>query len=90
MEEIPEPPVVRGDCLPGGINEARPCQWTGCRYMMATKTGAGICVLDEADKGGLTLEEIAEMFGLTRERIRQIEAMALTKLRRRGTLHVLL
>jgi DNA-directed RNA polymerase sigma subunit (sigma70/sigma32) len=57
---------------------------------MGTKTGDSVCVLDEADKGGLTLEEIAEMFGLTRERIRQVEALALAKLKRRGTLHVLL
>ena len=70
--------------------EARPCLWTGCRYYMGTKTGDSVCVLDIADQGGITLEEIAEMFGLTRERIRQIEALALAKLKRRGTLHVLL
>lgn len=31
----------------------------------------------------MTLEEIAEVFGTSRERIRQIEAMALRKLRAR-------
>ncbi len=25
-------PKTRGDCLPGGCNEARPCQHTRCRY----------------------------------------------------------
>ena len=90
VEEVPEPPVVRGDCLPGGSNAARPCLWTGCRYYMGTKTGNSVCVLDIADQGGITLEEIAEMFGLTRERIRQIEARALVKLKRRpGTQNLL-
>ena len=36
----------------------------------------------ELTRGNFTLEEIAEMMGLTRERVRQIEAMALRKLRR--------
>jgi DNA-directed RNA polymerase specialized sigma subunit len=36
----------------------------------------------ELSRGNFTLEEIAEMMGLTRERVRQIEAMALRKLRR--------
>lgn len=36
----------------------------------------------ELSRGNYTLEEIAEMMGLTRERVRQIEAMALRKLRR--------
>jgi len=32
-------------------------------------------------RGNYTLEEIADMMGLTRERVRQIEAIALRKLR---------
>jgi len=31
------------------------------------------CVLDVADKGGATLEEIGQILGITRERVRQIE-----------------
>ena len=34
-------------------------------------------------KDGMTLDEIAQHFGLTRERIRQIEAKALRKLKRK-------
>lgn len=34
-------------------------------------------------RDGMTLDEIAKHFGLTRERIRQIEAKALRKVRRK-------
>jgi DNA-directed RNA polymerase sigma subunit (sigma70/sigma32) len=38
------------------------------------------CALDIADRGGTTLENVGEMTGLTRERIRQIETRALFRL----------
>lgn len=42
------------------------------------------CALDLADeRGGMTLEEIAEVLGVTRERVRQLEAMGLRHLRLR-------
>ncbi len=42
------------------------------------------CLLDLADRGGLTLEDIASQFDLTRERVRQIEEKALGKLKAAG------
>ena len=39
------------------------------------------CVLDVADTREATLEEIGSLFHVTRERVRQIEAKALRKLR---------
>jgi DNA-directed RNA polymerase sigma subunit (sigma70/sigma32) len=39
------------------------------------------CCLDVADRGGTTLETIAQLIGLTRERIRQVEVRALLKLK---------
>lgn len=39
------------------------------------------CALDVAERGGATLEEVGQLLGLTRERIRQLEAQALGKLR---------
>lgn len=42
------------------------------------------CVLDWAAKGPNTLEEIGRMFGVTRERIRQIQDKGLSKLKVRG------
>jgi len=40
------------------------------------------CSLDIAEKGGSTLEELGTVLNLTRERIRQVEAKALQKLRK--------
>lgn len=44
------------------------------------------CSLDVADEGGTTLEGVAMAMNLTRERTRQIELQAATKLRQRGGL----
>ncbi len=38
------------------------------------------CVLDVADQGGATLEDVGAMMNLTRERIRQLEVKGLAKL----------
>ncbi len=38
------------------------------------------CTLDVTERGGVTLEEVGEIMNLTRERIRQLEMSALTKL----------
>lgn len=39
------------------------------------------CALDVADRGGVTLEELGSIVNLTRERIRQIETLAMERLR---------
>ncbi len=38
------------------------------------------CALDVADRGGITLEEVGEIMNLTRERVRQVETVGLSKL----------
>lgn len=43
------------------------------------------CALDAADKGGRTLDEIGDLFNMTRERVRQVESIALQKLEADGT-----
>lgn len=42
------------------------------------------CALDVADQGGATLEEVSQSMGVTRERVRQIEEMALRKIAARS------
>ncbi|HEY3354014.1 MAG TPA: sigma factor-like helix-turn-helix DNA-binding protein [Polyangia bacterium] len=39
------------------------------------------CALDVAERGGITLEEVGTIVNLTRERVRQVEVRATTKLR---------
>src|SRR5262245_4590856 len=51
-----ERPRVRADCLPGGVNEERPCPWASCRYHLVHLRRDGLepdtmdpsrsCVLD--------------------------------------------
>jgi hypothetical protein len=103
-EELPtnmERPRRRGDCLPGGRNEERPCPFVSCRHHLylevSPETGSikfnfpvGLeeipetCSFDVADRGGITLEELGVILDRTRERARQVEVIALRRLRRWG------
>lgn len=71
-------PITRRDCLPGGLNVVRPCRWENCKYHLKAEDAS--CVLDVADQGGATLEEVGNLLGVSRERVRQIEAGAARKL----------
>jgi hypothetical protein len=80
--------MIRGDCLPGGINQERPCPWRACRWHLTPRDADDVdesrptCTLDVADRGGsVPFEEIAAVLGITRERVRQIETAALRKVR---------
>ena len=89
---LPGLPKTRGECREG----VRPCPFASCRHHLAVNvTAAGAlhtsrprvaapdtCALDVAERGGVTLESVSELLGVTRERIRQIEANALRKLQR--------
>ncbi len=91
-EPVYDRPKTRADCLPGGLNEERPCPFMSCRYHLYEEVSGNVeveqmthtCTLDVADEGGLTLEEVGGVLRLTRERIRQIEEVALRKIRKRG------
>jgi hypothetical protein len=83
-------PLTRADCA----TVPRPCPFRSCRHNLTTERGWRpdrlSCSLDAADTGGLTLDEIGELFGLSRERIRQIQKQAVENLaeamRQRGLL----
>jgi len=86
-------PQTRADCIDG----PRPCPWTKCRHHLAEfgrnthafRNGVAkwappdgeTCSLDVADRGEQTLETIGAILRVTRERVRQIEARALVKIR---------
>ncbi len=43
-------PKTRGDCLPGGCNEARPCPWVSCaHHLYLSVTAKGSLTLDHGD-----------------------------------------
>ena len=85
-----ERPRTRGECE----NVERPCPLVSCvhhlywdylrQHPQAEVTDlTHSCTLDVADLGGITLEEVGDMLGLTRERIRQVEEIGLRKLKKR-------
>lgn len=90
-------PQTRGECVDG----PRPCPWVSCRHHLYMDTEGGnlhvsrpttdlqdmkeTCSLDVADERERTLEEVAALMGLSRERVRQIETRALKKIREAGS-----
>jgi len=87
----PKRPRTRADCA----NIDRPCPFVGCKYhLFLDIVGKKIiengldpldmeqcCALDEAEEGGKCLEDIRKVYGLSRERIRQIIEHGLRKMR---------
>ncbi len=86
-------PRTRGEC----VDAPRPCIFVSCRHHLAIEIndkgtirpafpldedGAReSCSLDVADKGGITLDEIGQLMNISRERVRQIEEVALRRIK---------
>lgn len=81
------PPATRAGCA----EVARPCPYQTCRYHLLAGSDQDrakpdvskeSCVLDVAERGGVSFEEVASLMGMTRQRVQQIEAEVADKLRR--------
>jgi hypothetical protein len=75
-------------CKKTGVLVTEICQESTCEWFLKNETFLN-CTWVACHHGPFTLEEVGEMMGVTRERIRQIEAKALKKLqhkKRKGQL----
>ena len=87
---LPYPDNLLYDIFGGEWEFPRPADFDGSlEYVLHTLTERERRVLDFRYKDGLTLEEIGKRECVTRERIRQIHAKALRKLRRPERLYYL-
>ena len=75
----------------GDSAQARPCPAAACRYhlpdpepsLFGEPSGRPSCALDVASLGGVELDPLGELFGVTGERVRQYIAEMLPRLRKR-------
>lgn len=79
LAAAPRPPPTRGDCatLP------RPCPALRCRWHLGAESEfrGYSCALDLADRGGMTMEAVADVLAVSKARVGQLEAEALVKVR---------
>ena len=68
-------------CKKRGTLIAEICTDTTCEWRLKNESFLN-CTWVACNYGPFTLEEVGDMMGVTRERIRQIEAKALAKLRK--------
>lgn len=62
--------------------ENQQCNKKNCRYWMNSKDNLNCCIIS-ADSGNKTLQEIGEIYNITRMRVCQIEKNIITKIKKR-------
>ena len=67
-------------CFNEHARHKKSCKFEECKYWMQSK-GDFNCVLIASEKGPKTLQEIGDIFGVTRMRICQIEKSVLDKIK---------
>lgn len=77
MTELDFPDLTKD---PPCFSSTQPCTKTNCYYWERTSPEYGNCTIRVANQGPHKLEELAEILDLSRERVRQIEAVALRHL----------
>lgn len=87
-----ERPQTRGDCLPGGCNEARPCPWVSCKWNMYLDVHplTGSVKLNHPDLEPWEVEEscaldVADRGGLTLEEVGAVTALTRERIRQYET-----
>jgi len=74
-------PIKRTTCFHEHDKLNVTCEKSSCKYWVDSKDDACLnCVLISASRGKKTLQEIGDIFGITRMRICQIEKTILKKL----------
>lgn len=76
-------PRTRADCIGG----PRPCPHRTCRYHLGGELaeghqGSDTCVLDVTDRGEADGPTVGAILGISRQRVQQIEAVAIQKIQR--------
>ena len=73
-------PVKNTSCFSEHTKADKVCRKKDCRFWIDCKNNLN-CGIISSQKGPKTLQEIGDIFGLTRMRICQIEKVAVKKLR---------
>lgn len=74
--------IVEGDtCFSARMRYNSPCDKTSCKYWINSEEDKNCSIIAADTHAGMTLEQIGQIFGLTRMRVCQIEKNIYNKIR---------